>query len=178
MKCPACGFETPDSQAWCDFCKEPFKKPTPKAPAAAASAPAAAAPVDPAPAAPAEAPASPGPAKAAPAAVPLDPAAVKGMSNEKIMELLKMDAAQDSIPATAPATRYVAWAFLAAVFLMLMVLSAVALRKFQRGALSLPRQETAVAAPETPPVTPAPAPPETPAAAPPEASPETPTQNL
>lgn len=25
MKCPACGFETPDSQAWCDFCKEPFK---------------------------------------------------------------------------------------------------------------------------------------------------------
>ena len=26
MKCPACGFETPDTQAWCDFCKEPFRK--------------------------------------------------------------------------------------------------------------------------------------------------------
>ncbi|MFH1724694.1 MAG: hypothetical protein ABII00_08735 [Elusimicrobiota bacterium] len=26
MKCPACGFETPDAQGWCDFCKEPFRK--------------------------------------------------------------------------------------------------------------------------------------------------------
>ncbi|MFH2204099.1 MAG: hypothetical protein ABIJ96_13345 [Elusimicrobiota bacterium] len=26
MKCPACGFETPDAQHWCDFCKEPFRK--------------------------------------------------------------------------------------------------------------------------------------------------------
>jgi len=25
VKCPACGFETPDGQAWCDFCKEPFR---------------------------------------------------------------------------------------------------------------------------------------------------------
>lgn len=25
MKCPACGFETPDGQAWCDFCKHPFR---------------------------------------------------------------------------------------------------------------------------------------------------------
>ncbi|HVE12795.1 MAG TPA: hypothetical protein VNI01_05335 [Elusimicrobiota bacterium] len=26
MKCPACGFETPEDQGWCDFCKEPFRK--------------------------------------------------------------------------------------------------------------------------------------------------------
>jgi len=24
MNCPSCGFETPDSQPWCDFCKEPL----------------------------------------------------------------------------------------------------------------------------------------------------------
>jgi len=38
VKCPACGFETPDEQAWCDFCKEPLRKRRP------AAAPAAAAP--------------------------------------------------------------------------------------------------------------------------------------
>ncbi len=34
MKCPACGFETPEAHGYCDFCKEPFrKKPEPaKAP--------------------------------------------------------------------------------------------------------------------------------------------------
>jgi hypothetical protein len=26
VKCPACGFESPDSAEWCDFCKEPLKK--------------------------------------------------------------------------------------------------------------------------------------------------------
>ena len=26
MKCPACGFDSPDDAAWCDFCKEPFRK--------------------------------------------------------------------------------------------------------------------------------------------------------
>ena len=25
-KCPACGFESPDSADWCDFCKEPFRR--------------------------------------------------------------------------------------------------------------------------------------------------------
>lgn len=30
VKCPACGFETPEEQGHCDFCKEPFrKKPVP-----------------------------------------------------------------------------------------------------------------------------------------------------
>ncbi len=26
VKCPACGFETPEEQGFCDFCKEPFRK--------------------------------------------------------------------------------------------------------------------------------------------------------
>jgi hypothetical protein len=33
MKCPACGFDTPDTQSWCDFCKEPFRKKADSAPA-------------------------------------------------------------------------------------------------------------------------------------------------
>ena len=31
MKCPACGFDTPVEQGYCDFCKEPFPKEKPKA---------------------------------------------------------------------------------------------------------------------------------------------------
>jgi hypothetical protein len=27
VKCPACGFDSPDSAQWCDLCKEPFRKP-------------------------------------------------------------------------------------------------------------------------------------------------------
>jgi len=27
MKCTACGFDTPEEQGYCDFCKEPFRKP-------------------------------------------------------------------------------------------------------------------------------------------------------
>ncbi len=31
IRCPACGFESPDTAQWCDFCKEPFRKaPQPK----------------------------------------------------------------------------------------------------------------------------------------------------
>lgn len=30
MKCPACGFDSPDDAAWCDFCKEPFRKRSPQ----------------------------------------------------------------------------------------------------------------------------------------------------
>src|SRR5262245_21735922 len=26
VKCPACGFDSPDAAQWCDFCKEPFAK--------------------------------------------------------------------------------------------------------------------------------------------------------
>jgi len=34
MKCPACGFESPDGAEWCDLCKEPFRKKAPKPPPA------------------------------------------------------------------------------------------------------------------------------------------------
>ena len=30
MKCPACGFDSPEGAQWCDFCKEPFFKKAPK----------------------------------------------------------------------------------------------------------------------------------------------------
>ena len=38
MKCPACGFDSPDEAGWCDFCKEPFRKRAP-APTPASGAP-------------------------------------------------------------------------------------------------------------------------------------------
>lgn len=31
LKCPACGFDSPDAALYCDFCKEPFRG-APKAP--------------------------------------------------------------------------------------------------------------------------------------------------
>jgi hypothetical protein len=34
VKCPACGFESPDEAQWCDFCKEPFRKARPATPPA------------------------------------------------------------------------------------------------------------------------------------------------
>lgn len=49
MKCPACGFESADDAAWCDFCKEPFRK-KPAEPSAAPPPPAAPAPSGPPPA--------------------------------------------------------------------------------------------------------------------------------
>ncbi|MBI4424452.1 MAG: hypothetical protein HY554_12020 [Elusimicrobia bacterium] len=35
MKCPACGFDSPDDAGWCEFCKEPFRKKGPARPPAA-----------------------------------------------------------------------------------------------------------------------------------------------
>ena len=37
LKCPSCGFDSPEGAKWCDFCKEPFrrKEAPPPAPAAA-----------------------------------------------------------------------------------------------------------------------------------------------
>lgn len=34
VRCPKCSFESADDAAWCDFCKEPFRKkgPAPTAP--------------------------------------------------------------------------------------------------------------------------------------------------
>jgi hypothetical protein len=38
MKCPSCGFDSPEGASWCDFCKHPFKREK-SAPARAPSAP-------------------------------------------------------------------------------------------------------------------------------------------
>ncbi|MCX5788147.1 MAG: hypothetical protein NTX64_06515 [Elusimicrobia bacterium] len=50
MKCPACGFDSPEGAEWCDFCKEPFRKKKapkpPPAPLPPAPAPAEAKPAD------------------------------------------------------------------------------------------------------------------------------------
>ncbi len=39
VKCPACGFESPEGAQWCDFCKEPFNKKPKPAPAPAVASP-------------------------------------------------------------------------------------------------------------------------------------------
>ena len=107
MKCPACGFETPDTQPWCDFCKEPFRH--------------------------AQAKPEHVPPSIQPSTESLPGASVKDMPEEKVFELLKLDAQQERIPPASPAARYLAWAFLALVSLMLLLLSFIAIRKAQRG---------------------------------------------
>ncbi|MFA6093391.1 MAG: hypothetical protein WCU88_06100 [Elusimicrobiota bacterium] len=102
MKCPACGFETPEEQGWCDFCKEPFRRRTAE-PAARADLPAA-----PVPAAAAAAPPLPKGGPLPPAAAAQSP-----LSEEQISELLRQD--REQIPEASPALRYVSWAF--AVFI-------------------------------------------------------------
>ena len=45
VRCPKCTFESPDDAAWCDFCKEPFRKVSKKEEPAAQPVPAPPAPV-------------------------------------------------------------------------------------------------------------------------------------
>lgn len=85
QRCPACKMESADDAAWCDFCKEPFRKP----------APAAARPVT---------------AKEPPKTLPVDPDA-----------LLKAGDGE-TLPALPPWARGAAWAFLAMILLVAMML--------------------------------------------------------
>jgi hypothetical protein len=111
MKCPACGFETPDTQNWCDFCKEPFKRPAPAA--------------------------APEPAQKTPAldAVRLSEEALrKVITPEKALDLLKQSAGE-RIPVVPQNIRILAWAFFALVMVAFAVTALVMVRKAQRGAL-------------------------------------------
>lgn len=108
MKCPACGFETPDAQGWCDFCKEPFKRPAKAEPA----------PPPPPPAPPKE----PAPAKEA----------KPPMSDEEIFALLRKDTASER-PAPSPFnTRYLAWGFFGLVVFWMVVMSFFLVQKGRR----------------------------------------------
>ena len=105
MKCPACGFETPDAQAWCDFCKEPFRgkgsesiSPPPAA-VAAAGVPAAVM---------AKLMAEGGRSKGEPGAGEIPP------------EFLHLDAGE-KVPAVPPIVRQLAWAFLVIIGLWMAV---------------------------------------------------------
>ena len=118
MKCPACGFETPDSQGWCDFCKEPFRRSAQPEPAARKE------PVPASPERPSETPPS------APS-VPVDPASAGNLSSEKIFDLLRLDS-QERVPTAPPSARYLAWAFLAVMSLVLLASILLAARKAKR----------------------------------------------
>ncbi len=92
MKCPACGFDSADDAAWCDFCKEPFRKAAPPAPGAAGSGESFRAP-------PPQAPA---------------PAAAPAQRNGKPLVNLDLKSLDpgERIPTIPPWARMAAWAFL------------------------------------------------------------------
>ena len=101
VRCPACGFESPDAARWCDFCKEPFlKKPAP-------------------PPTPGTPPAAPAPDKEVLAKAAEDPALAR--------QLLRLD--QEQIPAAPGWLRWAAWSLLGAVVIIAMVLAGVFLAK-------------------------------------------------
>jgi hypothetical protein len=105
MKCPACGFETPDSQNWCDFCKEPFKKLPPEEP----------------------------PVKKSPEPAQLtDDALKRALTSEKALDLLKLTAENERIPVVPQNIRILAWAFFALCILGFVVMAVVLARKAQR----------------------------------------------
>jgi hypothetical protein len=124
VKCPACGFDTPEEQGYCDFCKEPFriKKPAPQS--------------------------KPEPARPAPAAprkvdVPKEVllklqevrvAEIKGSagSAEIPPEFSGLDTG-GSIPVLSPIVKKAAWAFLAVCVLWIFILSALVLIHKRRG---------------------------------------------
>ncbi|MDD5657453.1 MAG: hypothetical protein PHF00_09405 [Elusimicrobia bacterium] len=99
VKCPACGFESPDGASWCDFCKEPFAKK----------------------AAPPEIPDAPpsGPSKEVLARAAQDAALAR--------DLLRSD--QDKIPAAPDWLRWAAWLLLGAVVIFAMTMLGIFLAK-------------------------------------------------
>ncbi len=85
MKCPSCGFDSPDDAPYCDLCKEPFRRPARRAPAPAA------------------------PAVPAPAAGARElPPAVAAQLDEQ----LALAQGQDKLPAAPPWLKTFAWVFL------------------------------------------------------------------
>lgn len=112
VKCPACGFDSPDEAKWCDFCKEPFRKKTTDAAPAEEPAP-------PAPAAQPKRPSlkyyQPVPAKQPPAASPAPAPSVPAIE-------LKDD---EKVPAVPPWFRYAAWAFLGVWVVAGMILAGI-----------------------------------------------------
>ncbi|MFA6029333.1 MAG: hypothetical protein WC969_05740 [Elusimicrobiota bacterium] len=149
MKCPACGFETPDAQGWCDFCKEPFRRTQKDAPASAE--PAHAAP--PAPVVPAPAPAkSPAIVPSAPAAVPASPAGSAStepapkLTPEQAFELLRLDPGE-RIPPVSPALRYAAYGFLLVCLLWAAAMTMILMNRAQRMQTAPPPAEASAEVP-------------------------------
>ncbi len=112
VKCPACGFDSPDEALYCDFCKEPFKKhAATKAPAAQAQPP-----------------------QTAPAAQELTKLSPEELFKRLPTELLK-DAEQEKLPTWPQWFRVFAWLFLGA---WLMLAIGASLMLFMRGGAKAP----------------------------------------
>lgn len=114
VRCPACGFDSPDEARWCDFCKEPFRKK--EAPAAAAPPPAAAAPRPLAP--------EPEPRPAPEPSQPVDPRV------EQLAKQLSVTGDGLKLPALPPYFKYLAWAFFGAWFFTGAVLGGIMLARY------------------------------------------------
>lgn len=113
IKCPSCGFDSPDAATWCEFCKEPFRSKTPKAKLTYKTPPA-----------PAPAAAAPGPAQK-----PAEPApAVPKEILDRVPEELAAAAEQEEkLPVLPPWFRYLAWGFLGVWFVAGMILAGILL---------------------------------------------------
>ena len=104
MKCPACGFDSPDDAGWCDLCKEPFRR--------KAAAPPPPVPLPPVPV----------------AAAPAPPAPRPGGASDVPVEFEGFDPGE-RIPVIPRWVKYCAWAFLAMWALVALVVFGFVLGK-------------------------------------------------
>lgn len=101
VKCPSCGFDSPDGAQWCDFCKEPFKKKE-RPPATGATSPAAAPPSTPA-----------APKTQTPSSSPKNIEELPQEVRAKIQTLLAAPDDREKVPAIPNWFRALAWLFMA-----------------------------------------------------------------
>ncbi len=132
VKCPSCGFESPAEAAWCDFCKEPFRKKekTPSPPVALPAQPVAPAPIT----APAP-PKGPRVRYRLPESISLqgprlkNPEELPKEAKAKLEAALAMGDGEARIPAFPGWFRALAWLFLGVWFLTGMILGGIFLAR-------------------------------------------------
>lgn len=126
VKCPSCGFDSPESAQWCDFCKEPFRRKEAKLPE---SPPLPAAPPGPKltyrvpPTVAAQERAKSSPAADKPPAMPDD---LPPEAHQRLTAALSVEEAE-KVPAAPKWVRWAAWAFLGIWFIAGMILTGVML---------------------------------------------------
>ncbi|MBI3552613.1 MAG: hypothetical protein HY077_08840 [Elusimicrobia bacterium] len=118
VKCPACGFDSPDGALFCDFCKEPFKK---KAPAKVSDS------------------------EAVQELKKLPPEElIKRVPEELLKELAK----EEQLPKLPPYFRALSWAFFGLWVVLGMILAALALSRYKARQVPAPGQDIPLGQPQ------------------------------